>query len=69
MSFGDLRNPELQEQLKACSSPEELVEIARGSGIELGGEALGSIAGGREWYEPRCRGNTADCPRLSHPAV
>ena len=69
MSFGDLRNPELQEQLKSCRSPEELVEIVRGSGLELGDEALDSIAGGREWYEPGCRGNTADCPQLSHLAV
>ena len=66
MNFEDLKDPELQEQLKTCNSPEELLALARELGFELSDEALDSIAGGREWYEPTCRGNKADCPRLSH---
>jgi len=53
MNFEDLKNPELQEQLKTCNSPEELLALARGLGLELSDEALDSIAGEREWYEPR----------------
>ena len=66
MNFEDLKKPELQERLKTCNSPEELLALARGLGFELSDEALDSIAGEREWYEPRCPRNTADCPRLSH---
>ena len=66
MNFEELKNPEFQEQLKACNSPEELIALVRESGFELSDEALDSIAGEREWYEPRCPRNTADCPRLSH---
>ena len=48
MNFDDLKNPELQERLKACNSPEELLAHARELGFELSDEALDGIAGGRE---------------------
>ena len=52
MNFEDLKNPELQEKLKACKSPDELVELAKAEGMELTDEQLESIAGGdSEWYE------------------
>ena len=35
MDFEDLKNPELQEKLKACKSAEELVELAKTEGIDL----------------------------------
>ena len=66
MNFEDLKNPELQEKLKACNSPEELIALVGGLGFELSDETLDGIAGGREWYEPTCRSVRADCSQLSH---
>ena len=66
MNYEDLKNPEIQERLRACDSPEELMVLAKELGFKLSNEELDSIAGGGEWYEPRCPRNTADCPHLSH---
>ena len=52
MNFEDLKNPELQEKLKAAKTPEELVALAKEEGMELSDEQLESLcAGGSEWYE------------------
>jgi hypothetical protein len=40
MNFEDLKNPELQEKLKACESAAELVELAQEEGVELSDEQL-----------------------------
>lgn len=53
MSFEDLKNPELQEKLKACTNGSELAELAREEGVELSDEQLESIAGG-EWDKSNC---------------
>lgn len=46
MNFEDLKNPELQEKLKACSTEEDLVELVKSQGVELSDEQLEGIAGG-----------------------
>ena len=51
MNFEDL-SPELQEKAKACTTPEELLALAKEQGHELTGEELDAIAGGRKWGEP-----------------
>ena len=38
--------PELQEKLKACETPEELMELVKQEGIELADEDLEGVAGG-----------------------
>ena len=46
MNFDELKNPELQEKLKACKSVDELVQLAREEGAELTDEQLDAVAGG-----------------------
>ena len=57
MDFEDLKNPELQEKLKACETAEELVALAEEQGIVLSDAQLKDVAGG-EWRDP--------CPDASH---
>ena len=53
MNFEDLKNPELQEKLKAAKTADELVELAQEHGMELTDEQVGAISGGdNEWYCP-----------------
>ena len=57
MNFESLKNPELQEKLKACTSTEELVALAKAEGLELSDEQLESVSGGTEWGDvtlPKC---------------
>ena len=49
MNFEDLKNPELQEKLKACKTPEELFRLAKEEGLELSEEELKAVAGGVTW--------------------
>ena len=49
MNFEDLKNPELQEKLKAAKTPDELVALAKAEGIELTDDQLETIAGGEDW--------------------
>ena len=46
MNFEDLKNPELQEKLKACNNPEELIELAKEEGFQLNDEQLEAMSGG-----------------------
>ena len=46
MNFEDLKSPELQEKLKAASTPEELLALAKEEGYELSDEELGGMSGG-----------------------
>ena len=39
-------SPELQGRLKACETPEELMELVKEEGIELADEELEGVAGG-----------------------
>lgn len=45
MKFEDLTN-EQQERAKACTTPEELVELAKSEGMELTDEEIEGISGG-----------------------
>ena len=55
MKFEDL-SPELQEKAVACKTPEELFELAKAEGVELGEEELEAINGGMVsgWSIPGC---------------
>ena len=46
MNFEDLKNPELQEKLKAASTLEELFAIAKENGLELSDDQIEAISGG-----------------------
>lgn len=41
--------PELQEKIKACKTPEEMLALAQEAGYELSDEQLEGIAGGGAW--------------------
>ena len=49
MNFEDLKNPELQEKLKACKSAEELAALAEAVGVELADDELDAVSGGAWW--------------------
>ena len=55
ISFDSL-SEELQEKALACKTPEELFELAKAEGIELGDEELEAINGGMVsgWSIPGC---------------
>ena len=57
MNFDDLKNPELQEKLKACTSVEELVALAEKEGMELSDEQMEAVAGGGWTCDNACPGN------------
>ena len=48
MEFKDL-SPEQQEKLRACKTPEEMLELAREEGYELSDEELEAVNGGTSW--------------------
>ena len=55
MNFEDLKNPELQEKLQACSTEEEFVELIKSQGLELSDEQVEAVAGGTEvWAWGSC---------------
>jgi hypothetical protein len=49
MKFEDFA-PELQEKAFACTSTDELLELAKAEGVELTDEALDMVSGGSDWY-------------------
>lgn len=55
MDFKDL-TPEQQEKARACSTPEEIYELAKEEGMELSDEQLDAVSGGwcseHEWGCP-----------------
>lgn len=53
MDFDELKDPELQVRLKAAKTPEELLEIAKESGVELEDAQLTAISGGT-WCDEYC---------------
>ena len=66
MKLEDL-SPELQEKAKACTSAEELLELARTEGVELTDDQLEVISGGSgdEWYS-LCDDNEGNCPKYKY---
>ena len=57
MNFEDLKNPELQEKLKAVKTTEELVNLVKEEGFMLSDTQLEGVAGGT-WCDT--------CPKASH---
>ncbi len=57
MNFEDLKNPELQEKLKAAKSSEDILAIAKEEGFELTDDQLEAVSGGASWRHAgwRCR--------------
>ena len=52
MDFEELKDPALQEKLKACNTADELVTLAEEHGIELSDEEVEGLSGGRDWDDP-----------------
>ena len=50
MNFEDL-SPELQEKAKTCTSPDEILELAKEAGYELSDEELDQVAGGKGFWD------------------
>lgn len=48
----DNLSPEIQEKVKTCKTPEEVIELAKEEGYELSNEELEGISGG--WGDPNC---------------
>ena len=48
MDIKDL-TPEQMEKARACSSADELIELAKAEGIELSDDQLDAVAGGGNW--------------------
>ena len=48
MNFDDLKNPELQDKLKACKTTDDIIELVRTEGVDLTDEQLQALAGGEE---------------------
>lgn len=57
MNADDLRNPELQEKLKACQNADELVALAEEAGMNLSREQLEAVAGGGWSCDDACPTN------------
>ena len=55
MNFEDL-SPELQQKVIVCKTPEELFELAKSEGMELGEDELEAVSGGMVsgWSIPGC---------------
>lgn len=53
MDFDDI-SPELREKAKACTTPEEIIALAKAHGHELSDEELDAISAGGHWYECDC---------------
>ena len=45
-NYKEQLTPEQMEKVRACKSPDELVELAKAEGLELNDEQLDAIAGG-----------------------
>ena len=52
MDFKDLTE-EQKAKVRACKTPEELVQLAMEENVELSDDQLEEISGGA-WYEPSC---------------
>ena len=51
MNFENLKNPELQEKLKAANTPEDILALAQEEGFELTDDELEAVSGGVDWWK------------------
>lgn len=51
MTFDEL-SPELQKKVMACSTPEDLLALAKEEGYELTDEELEAVSGGLDYLGP-----------------
>ena len=66
MNIEDL-TPEVLASAKACTTPEELIELARREGYELTDEQLESFAGGVSWIDCETLEDNVPAPLTPHP--
>ena len=59
MNLEDLKNPELQERLKAAKTTDEMLVLIQEAGYELTDDQLDAVSGGIEWGKP--------CDNLDRP--
>ena len=55
-------SPELQEKARRCKNVDELIALSREEKVELSGEALAAIAGGKG-SDPKNCGENPPCPK------
>ena len=55
MNFEDLKNPDLQERLRAAKTPEELLAIAKEEGFGLSDAQPEGVAGGGWYCDDACK--------------
>ena len=60
MDFNDL-SPELREKAQACTSPEELLALAKQEGYKLSEDELSAVSGGKAWSGAQCDNERAKC--------
>lgn len=65
MDFNDI-SPELREKAKACTSPEELIALAKSEGYKLSDQDLEAISGGSAWTETGCKNYRDPCKNHSY---
>ena len=51
MNFESLKNPELQEKLRAANTPEDIFEIVKTEGVDLTEDDLKALAAGTSLEE------------------
>ena len=54
-------SPELREKAKACTSPEELIELAKSEGYKLSDQDLEAVSGGSAWTSTGCKNYRDPC--------
>ena len=59
MNYEDL-SPDLQEKVKSCKTPEEILKLAKEEGYELSDAELEGISGG--WGGGECSDNSCGVP-------
>ena len=72
MDFEDLKNPGLQEKLKAATTADELVALVKEEGLELSDDQLEAVAGGNSRWDDivGCEGQACvghDCQNWEAP--
>ena len=60
MDFNDL-SPELREKAQACTSPEEMLALAKQEGYKLSEDELGAVSGGKAWSGAQCDKEIMKC--------